>query len=221
MSDGLSPLELTSGMILSDEIYARIGEAIVDGRFPPGHRLRDVELARQLGVSRTPVREALQRLERFGLVEIAVGRHTKVTAPDDALRRDTGEFSAYFLGNALNLALSRCSDDQLAELVATLDAAVAGIDAGDGAAVFAAASELGVVACRATGNVVFMAIIHETSIAAQRNLRGWSGVRAQATPRRENWQRLRDLVAARDGAGAEQVVRTLYSVTPGAAPRPS
>lgn len=218
MSDPLSPIELTSGMILSDEIYARIGAAIADGTFPPGHRLRDVELARQLGVSRTPVREALQRLERFGLVEIAVGRYTRVTAPDDALRRDTGEFAAYFLGNAVNLAVSRCSDEDLADIVGTVDAALAGIDAGEPAAVFAAASALGLLATRATGNGVFLTIIRETSIVVQRNLRGWSGVVARPAPRRENWQRLRDRIAARDAVGAEQAIRTLYGVTPGAAP---
>lgn len=221
MSADLSPIELTSGMILSDEVYTRIGAAIADGTLPPGHRLRDVEIAQQLGVSRTPVREALQRLERFGLVEIAVGRYTRVTAPNDALRRDTGEFAAYFMGNALNLATSRCSDDELAELVATVDAALAGIDAGDPPAVLAAAAALGVLAARASGNGVFLTIISETSIVVQRNLRGWSGVVAAPTPRRENWQRLRDAIAARDGAGAEQTVRALYGVTPGAAPTSS
>ena len=217
MSATLTPIELVSGMILSGEIYARIGAAIADGTFPPGHRLRDVELAQQLGVSRTPVREALQRLERFGLVEIAVGRYTRVTAPSDVLRRDTGEFAAYFLGNALSLAVSRCSDEDLADLVATVDAALAGIDTGDAAGVFSAASRLGIVAARATGNSVFDTIIHETSIVVERNMRGWSGVRAEAAPRRENWQLLRDRISARDAAGAEESIRRLYGVTPGAA----
>ncbi len=219
MSDALSPIDLVAGMILSDEVYARIGAAIVDGRFPPGHRLRDVELAGQLGVSRTPVREALQRLERFGLVEIAVGRYTRVTAPDDALRRDTGEFAAYFLGNALNLALSRCDADELAALLATVDAALAGIDGDDEPAVFTAASQLGVLATRATGNGVFVSILRESSIAVRRNLEGWPGMLAKPVPRRENWQRLRDAVATRDAAGAERTIRTLYAVTPGASPR--
>lgn len=220
MSDALSPIDLVAGMILSDEVYARIGAAIVDGRFPPGHQLRDVEIARRLGVSRTPVREALQRLERFGLVEIAVGRYTRVTAPDERVRRDTGEFATYFLGDALNLALVRCDGDQLAALLATVDAALAGIDADDARAVFAAASELGVLAARTTGNGVFSTILQESSIAVRRNLEGWPGLLARPAPRREHWQRLRDAIAARDADGAEETVRMLYAVTPGAAPRP-
>ncbi len=82
MSPKLSPIDhsdLTSGVSLSDEVYARIGAAILDGTLAPGERLRDVDIATQLGISRTPVREALQRLERFGLVEVAVGRYTRVS----------------------------------------------------------------------------------------------------------------------------------------------
>ena len=216
MSDTLAPIEPVTGMILSDEIYTRIGTAIADGTFAPGRRLRDVELAQQLRVSRTPVREALQRLERFGLVEIVVGRYTRVTEPSDALRRDTGEFAAYFMGSALNLATTRCSDDDLAEIIDTVDAALAGIDAGDRPAVFTAAASLGLLAARASGNGVFRTIIEETTIVVQRNLRGWSGVVAKPTPRRTHWQRLRDQLAVRDGPGAEQTVRELYGATPGA-----
>jgi DNA-binding GntR family transcriptional regulator len=58
---------------LAEQAYAALLDAIVGGDLPPGARLRDTELAEQLGVSRTPVREALRRLEDEGLVE--TGRH--------------------------------------------------------------------------------------------------------------------------------------------------
>ncbi|GAA3028255.1 GntR family transcriptional regulator [Microbacterium dextranolyticum] len=216
MSDALHPIDLVGGMILSDEVYARIGAAIVDGTLRPGQRLRDVEIARQLGVSRTPVREALQRLERFGLVEIAVGRYTRVTAPDDKLRRDTGELAAYFLGNALHLALSRCDDATLARIVAAADAAIAGVQADDSRAVFTAAVELGISVTLATENNVFLALVRESSVATRRNLGGWSGILAPREQRERTWRRMRDCIAARDGDGAEQTVRDLYGMTAGA-----
>jgi DNA-binding transcriptional MocR family regulator len=86
------PIDLAGGKILSDEVYKRIGAAILEGTLPAGVRLRDVDLAAaQLGISRTPVREAPQRLEHFGLVEIAVGRYTRVSEPTDgAPRGDRG-----------------------------------------------------------------------------------------------------------------------------------
>jgi DNA-binding GntR family transcriptional regulator len=54
---------------LRDDVYTLLCERIVEGKFPPGSRLPDVQLAAELGVSRTPVREALLRLVREGLVE--------------------------------------------------------------------------------------------------------------------------------------------------------
>jgi DNA-binding GntR family transcriptional regulator len=54
---------------LRDDVHSLLRDRIVQGRFLPGSRLPDVQLAAELGVSRTPVREALLRLVREGLVE--------------------------------------------------------------------------------------------------------------------------------------------------------
>jgi DNA-binding GntR family transcriptional regulator len=59
---------------LRDKIYSAISMQIVRGALPPGRRLRDFELAEDLGVSRTPVREALVRLTTDGLVTADAGR---------------------------------------------------------------------------------------------------------------------------------------------------
>jgi DNA-binding GntR family transcriptional regulator len=64
---------------LREQVYATLLEAIVSGALPPDSRLRDGDLAAELHVSRTPVREALQRLEDEGLVQTAPGSQTRVT----------------------------------------------------------------------------------------------------------------------------------------------
>lgn len=64
---------------LSDAAYVAIRDAIVAGELAPGAVLRDVELAGSLGLSRTPVREALQRLADEGLVESKPHAYTRVT----------------------------------------------------------------------------------------------------------------------------------------------
>jgi DNA-binding GntR family transcriptional regulator len=59
--------------------YATLRDWILHGPLKPGEPLRDTDIAEQLGISRTPVREALIRLAQDGLVESARGRGTKVT----------------------------------------------------------------------------------------------------------------------------------------------
>lgn len=212
MTVTLPPLALTGGMILSDEVYARIGAAILDGTLPAGVRLRDVELAAQLGVSRTPVREALQRLERFGLVEIAVGRYTRVSEPNERLRDETGETTVYFMGNALRIALQRCSDEELAVIVAASDAVRAAAARSDALALFESSTDMFVQVTKATGNSVFIGIIRETALAIRRNLRGWSPFLECPLARAAAYERLHACIVSRDGDGAEQTLRHLHGL---------
>ncbi|TKV58611.1 GntR family transcriptional regulator [Nakamurella flava] len=72
---------------VADFVYSEILGAVHDGRLRPGERLNDIELADQFGVSRTPVREALQRLREIGLVEAAAARYTRVSLVDSRRTR--------------------------------------------------------------------------------------------------------------------------------------
>lgn len=211
MRTRLPPLDLTSGTILSDEVYARIGDAILDGRLAPGERLRDVDLAADLGVSRTPVREALQRLERFGLVEIAVGRYTRVAEHDDHTRGDMGAFTVYMLGNIMHLALTRCTDDELAGLVAAADAVIRSVEH-DGLQLFDANAALFEKVTVAAANRVFEGFVREASVTIRHSLRGWTPFLPAVEDRTEAYTRLRDCIAARDAAGAEETLRRLHKL---------
>jgi DNA-binding GntR family transcriptional regulator len=64
------PAERTDYGSVTDYAYAALRREIIEGRFPPGRRLREIELASWLGVSRTPTRQALSRLEHEGLVDM-------------------------------------------------------------------------------------------------------------------------------------------------------
>lgn len=67
---------------MSDAAYDRLRDAIVKGELAPGEKLRDSDVAELLGLSRTPVREAIARLIDSGLVESKPGVHTKVATLD-------------------------------------------------------------------------------------------------------------------------------------------
>jgi DNA-binding GntR family transcriptional regulator len=76
MPDGVSPIVRP---LINREACARLRQWILDGILRPGEVLRDQVLAEQLGVSRTPIREALLCLEAEGLVETSRNRWTRVT----------------------------------------------------------------------------------------------------------------------------------------------
>ncbi|ROS49648.1 GntR family transcriptional regulator [Frigoribacterium sp. PhB24] len=69
---------------LSDDVHDLVLAAVLDGTLAPDERLVDDELIAWLGVSRTPIRSALERLDEAGLVDLAPNRHTRVTRPRPA-----------------------------------------------------------------------------------------------------------------------------------------
>ncbi|MFF1877050.1 GntR family transcriptional regulator [Leifsonia sp. NPDC058230] len=68
--------------LIRDEVFLRLLDAIVDGDLLPGEQLYDAEIEKWVGVSRTPVREALNQLAGMGLVEILPQKRTRVTPID-------------------------------------------------------------------------------------------------------------------------------------------
>lgn len=80
--------------LLRDDVFRRLRDAIVDGTFEPGEQLKDGDLAEWLGVSRTPVREALLRLGASGLVVAKPGRSTTVNAIDPKAVKDARDVVA-------------------------------------------------------------------------------------------------------------------------------
>jgi DNA-binding GntR family transcriptional regulator len=92
---------MISRVPLRDEVYQRILTQVQRGDLAAGSRVRDVALAAQLGVSRTPVREALLRLAGEGVLDTALGRGFRVRPLDPAELRDVGQI----LGALESLAL--------------------------------------------------------------------------------------------------------------------
>ncbi len=79
-NDSLSPVPQSS---LADIVTAQLRAAIVAGQLPPGERLTEPALAERLGVSRSPVREALKQLESLGLVRSRLNYSTYVWEPTE------------------------------------------------------------------------------------------------------------------------------------------
>ena len=76
-------------LTVGDSVYQELLSAIYDGRLEPGQRLNDIALADELGISRTPVREAIQKLRAIGVVESEPNRFTRVAivSPEQVRQR--------------------------------------------------------------------------------------------------------------------------------------
>src|SRR5690348_10556146 len=94
-------------MATSGRVYSALREGIVRGTLAPGARLVEVEIAKRLGVSRTPVREALTRLEREGYVATPSGKRARpMVAP---LTKDDVSELLYIVGDLEGLAARRAA----------------------------------------------------------------------------------------------------------------
>jgi DNA-binding GntR family transcriptional regulator len=106
---------------LGQEAYARIRAAIRDGSLAPGLRLTETDLAARFGVSRTPVRQAIARLESEGLLTHEARRGLTVTRPDHAQVVELYVMREVLEGAAARLAAQHASATEIgamAELIA-------------------------------------------------------------------------------------------------------
>ncbi|WP_299426213.1 GntR family transcriptional regulator [uncultured Meiothermus sp.] len=96
--------------------YAHLRGSILAGSLPPGSRISEPGLAEQLGISRTPVREALQRLSQEGLVELSPGRGARVRILSAAEVREVYDVRALLEAEAASLAARNAGTAELSAL---------------------------------------------------------------------------------------------------------
>lgn len=101
---------LSGRRTMTDAVYEQLKAAIVELRIPPGAPLREAEIAQGLSVSKTPVREALGRLEQDGLVTLNSFRSATVT---DYTARDLQEI--YELREIIEVAAARAAAESMSE----------------------------------------------------------------------------------------------------------
>ena len=105
----------------SDLAYARVRELVLSGELAPGAVMPQAVLARTIGISTTPLREALRRLKQEGLVELDAHRDARVRPLDVTEARDRLELRRSLDPLAASLAAQRRTDDDLGEVRAALD----------------------------------------------------------------------------------------------------
>lgn len=147
--------------LLRDTVHDRLRAAIVDGTLAPGEVLRDTELAGWLGVSRTPVREALLRLGETGLVRAAPGRSTVVAEIDLAEVREAHAVVATMHRLAVAEAVARLTPEDLDRMRRANRRFAAAISEHDTVAALAADDDFHAVAVEVSGNRALATVLDQ------------------------------------------------------------
>lgn len=109
-------LNMNAYLPLRDVVFNTLREAILRGDLKPGERLMELQLASQLGVSRTPIREAIRMLEQEGLAVTMPRKGAEVAKMTLKGMEDVLEIRAALDELASQLACERMTEDQLAQL---------------------------------------------------------------------------------------------------------
>ncbi len=200
--------------LLRDGVYQRLRNAIVDGTFAPGEQLKDQELAAWLGVSRTPVREALLRLAQGGLVVAQPGRSTVVSPLDVRDTRDARDVVAAMHELAAREAVPAVGDADVAAMRDANRRFAAAVAADDVEAALRADDELHGVLVRLAGNRALETVLDLFTPLVRRAERlrfGSPGGRASVAQHEE----LIRLCAAGDADAAAAVAYDTWHSLPG------
>ena len=154
--------------LLRDTVHDRLRDAIVDGTLAPGEVVRDTELAAWLGVSRTPVREALLRLGETGLVRAAPGRSTVVAEIDLDEVREAHAVVVAMHRLAVAEAVARITDADLDWMRAANERFATAIEERDTGAALAADDDFHAVAVDVSGNRAVATVLAQLSPVVRR-----------------------------------------------------
>ena len=154
--------------LLRDTVHDRLRDAIVDGTLAPGEVVRDTELAAWLGVSRTPVREALLRLGETGLVRAAPGRSTVVAEIDLDEVREAHAVVVAMHRLAVAEAVARITDADLDRMRAANERFATAIEERDTGAALAADDDFHAVAVDVSGNRAVATVLAQLSPVVRR-----------------------------------------------------
>lgn len=116
MERKLVPVKLDSYKPLREVVFESLREAIISGLLEPGERLMEIQLADEMGVSRTPVREAIRKLELEGFVVMIPRKGAYVAGVSDKDVADVFEIRAALESLAAGLAAERITDEEIEQM---------------------------------------------------------------------------------------------------------
>ncbi len=162
MQDNLQ-VKMDEFLPLRDVVFNTLRQAILTGELKPGERLMEIHLANRLGVSRTPIREAIRKLELEGLVTMIPRRGAEVAQITEKSMSDVLEVRRAMDALCVELACERISDEELKELKAACDNFEHAVRSKDNKKIAKADVELHDIIVKATGNSRLVQLINNLS----------------------------------------------------------
>ena len=148
---------------LREVVFKTLRQSILTGELKPGERLMEIHLAEKLGVSRTPIREAIRKLELEGLVTMIPRRGAEGAKISEKNLKDVLEVRTCLDSLAVRLACQRITDEQIDDLKKACDDFVLATKTGEATAITKADVKLHDVIVRATGNERLQQMINTLS----------------------------------------------------------
>lgn len=211
---------LVARSLLREDAYRALRDAIVDGTLAPGERLHDADLIGWLGISRTPIREALARLEQSGLVQTKPGRFTIVSPLDDRRIRDARSVAAAMHELAVREAVPALSGEELDLMRQANERFAAALRRGDVDGALAADDEFHEVTVAACANQVVRSVLEQVTPTLRRVERlRFSSLTGRGSVETHN--EIIALCAAGDADGAALAARANWQSLAAAARNPS
>jgi DNA-binding GntR family transcriptional regulator len=184
---------------LRQSVYEALVELVVEGRLRPGQHLVETELARQLGVSRQPVREALHRLEAEGWVDLRPNQGAFVHVPTVEEVDQLLDVRELLEVETARLAAAVATDGHVARLRLICHEGEAAVEAGDTGRFVAVNTEFHAELARVAGN----AVLAELADIVGRRVR-WYYRQVAPVRGHESCAEHRDLVEAIENGDAER-----------------
>lgn len=176
-------LKMDEYLPLRDVVFNTLRNAILTGELSPGERLMEIKLADKLGVSRTPIREAIRKLELEGLVVNTPRKGAEVANISAEDLRDVLEVRRSLEVLAISLACEKMTDETLALLYENIDAFKHSIDAEATSDIASVDVTFHDISYKATGNNRLIQILNNISEQMYR-------YRFEYIKNKESWNRL-------------------------------
>ncbi len=162
MQDYLQP-NMDAFLPLRDVVFNTLRQAILTGELKPGERLMEIHLANKLGVSRTPIREAIRKLELEGLVIMIPRRGAEVAQITEKSLKDVLEVRRAMDALCVELACDRITDEELENLRQACDNFEAAVKTKDAKKIAQADVALHDIILQATGNQRLIQLVNNLS----------------------------------------------------------